>query len=466
MIRRHLLSSAIAVALATTAPLTLGATLTDVVRQTLETNPDVSELVHERAVREELANEARAGNRPKVDFIGEIGREGTRSPATRDARRNAGLDKKEFVDLTRRQAMIDGRWVFYDGEETQAEVARRLDGVDSGAYLLQAEAERVARDVSRNYLAVLRDRELLELAEQNLLDHQRIHDQIRQRASSGVGRQADLDQADGRLALAESNVVSSEAKLEDTRAAYARVVGEFPPEQMESPTPSRMKLPQTAAEAVEIAEHEHPLVLVSEADLAGTAEAVRVAESFYHPRIAANLQARYGDDLDGIEGFDQDFIARINVDYNLYNGLSDAARIRRAEAVQKQAQDRRETAIREVAEETRLAWNALTSAERRLATLERQVESTLRARDAYRQQFNIGERTLLDVLDSENELFEARRELARARADYHIAIYGVQAGMGKLTGELQVALPEQATPLEARQRTNPERQYSTQTPVQ
>lgn len=447
-------------------PVAQGETLADVVRQTLQTNPAISDLVHERAVREELAEEARAGNRPKVDFLGEVGWEGTRSPATRARRRAAGLNPKEFVDLPRRQALVDGRWVFYDGDQTKAEVARRLDNVDAGAYLLQAEAERVTREVATNYINVLRDRELIDLSQQNLLDHQRIHDQIRQRTDSGVGRQSDFDQVEGRLALAESNVVSSEAKFEDTRAAYARVVGSYPPAEMETPAVSRQTLPKTVIEATDIAENEHPLVLASEADLTATAEAIRVAKSAFHPRLEANLQARYGDDLDGVEGYDQDFIARLNVDFNLYNGLADESRVRRGEAIQKQAQDARESAIRDVAEEVRLAWNALTSAERRFVTLERQVQSTQSARDAYRQQFNIGSRTLLDVLDSENELFEARRELVRARADYNIAIYGVLAGMGRLVGELQQALPEQAIPLEARVRTNPERAYSTSTATQ
>ena len=440
------------------APGALAETLTDVARLALETNPDVSEQVHERLVRDELAEEARAGHRPRVDFIGEIGREATRSPATR-ARRNERPDK--FVYLWRRQAQIDGRWRIFDGMRTRADIAGRLDSADASAYLLRDVAEQVTRDVARSYVAVQRDRELIELSEQNLLDHQRIHDQIRQRSDSGVGRQSDFDQADGRLALSESNLISSEAKLVDTRASYVRVVGTFPPEEMEPAVPTRSQLPETLEEAVRIAEYEHPLVLATEADLAAAMEDIRVAKSAFHPTIEAQLAARYGDDLDGIRGYDQDFIARINVDYNLYRGNADKAHVRRREALVKQAQDAREIALRQVAEDVRLAWNALTSAERRFATLERQVQSTQGARDAYRQQFNLGDRSLLDLLDSENELFEARRDLIEARAQYTTAIYDVLAGMGRLTGELQLALPEQAEPLEVRMRTNPDRDLST-----
>ena len=463
MLRRHptTLACTATVLAAFLATPTWGETLADVARMTLETNPDITELVNERLIRNELAEEARAGHRPKVDFIGEIGWEGTRSPATRARRSAQGLNPKEFVDLTRRQAQIDGRWNFYDGKRTIADIAGRLDSADASAYLLRDAAERVTRAVAQRYVEVQRDRELVELSEQNLLDHQRIHDQIKQRADSGVGRQADFDQADARLALSESNVVSSEAKLEDTRAAYARVVGDFPPEAMEPAAPVRAQLPEKLVDAVIIAEHEHPLVLATEADLAAAEEGITIAKSAFHPTLQAQLVARYGDDLDGIEGYDQDFIARLNVDYNLFNGFADEARVRRSETLVKQGQDAREIAIREVAEQVRLAWNQLNSAERRFATLERHVESTQRARDAYRQQFNIGERSLLDLLDSENELFEARRDLVAARADYATAIYGVMAGMGRLAGELQLTLPEQAEPLEVRLRTNPEREYST-----
>jgi adhesin transport system outer membrane protein len=464
MLRRHpttVACTATVLAAFLVTPVAWGETLTDIARLTLETNPDITEMVNERLIRNELAEEARAGHRPRVDFIGEIGWEATRSPATRGRRAAAGLNPKDFVDLTRRQMQIDGRWTVYDGQRTVADIAGRLDSADASAYLLRDAAERVTRAVAENYVSVQRDRELVELSQQNLLDHQRIHDQIRQRAESGVGRQADLDQADARLALSESNVVSSEAKLEDTRAAYARVVGDFPPEAMEPAAPVRAQLPESLPEAVRIAEYEHPLVLATEADLAASQEGIRIAESAFHPTIEGQLVARYGDDLDGIEGYDQDFMARVNVDYNLFRGFADEARVRRSEALVKQAQDSREIAIREVAEQVRLAWNQLTSAERRFATLERHVESTQRARDAYRQQFNIGERSLLDLLDSENELFEARRDLVAARADYATAIYGVLAGMGRLTADLQLTLPEQAEPMEVRARTNPDRDLST-----
>jgi adhesin transport system outer membrane protein len=277
---------------------TWGETLADVARMTLETNPDITELVNERLIRNELAEEARAGHRPKVDFIGEIGWEGTRSPATRARRSAQGLNPKEFVDLT--------------GKRTIADIAGRLDSADASAYLLRDAAERVTRAVAQRYVEVQRDRELVELSEQNLLDHQRIHDQIKQRADSGVGRQADFDQADARLALSESNVVSSEAKLEDTRAAYARVVGDFPPEAMEPAAPVRAQLPEKLVDAVIIAEHEHPLVLATEADLAAAEEGITIAKSAFHPTLQAQFVARYGDDLDGIEGYDQDFIARLN----------------------------------------------------------------------------------------------------------------------------------------------------------
>jgi adhesin transport system outer membrane protein len=163
-----------------------GETLTEVARQTLASNPDITELVNERLIRNELAEEARAGHRPRVDFIGEIGWEATRSPATRARRANQGLNPKEYVDLTRRQAQIDGRWRFYDGERTLADIAGRLDSADASAYLLRDASERITRAVAQRYVEVQRDRELIELSEQNLLDHQRIHDQIRQRAESGV----------------------------------------------------------------------------------------------------------------------------------------------------------------------------------------------------------------------------------------------------------------------------------------
>jgi adhesin transport system outer membrane protein len=428
--------------------------LAEVASQALATHPEILDLVHERQIRDQFVEEGRAGYRPHVDFIGNVGREWTRSPTTRAARRAAGLEDNKHVALWRRQALLDARQLIYDGQGTPAEVQRRLANADSTAYLLQSEAERVTAQVAGVYLEVLRDRELLGLSRQNLLDHQRIHDQIRQRSESGVGRQADFDQADARLALAESNVVSSEASLEDTLASYARAVGAEAPAQAEPVVNQKTSLPESIDAALDIALATHPMILASEADLAAAEELIRVARSRLQPRLELQLAGRYGDDLNGTEGFDQDWMAMLNAEYNLYNGGADMARIARSKALLKQVQDNRESALREVTESLRLAWTALHAAERQRSTLERRVQATEKARDAYRQQFNLGDRSLLDLLDSENELFETRRALVEARADYDIAFYRTQSGLARLVAQLGVTLPPQAEPLQARQRTN------------
>lgn len=196
-------------------------TLQEAVDATVKTNPDVLAATHERQAVSKEVDQARAGYYPTLDLAIGTGWEMTDNPSTRNSGRGE-------VHLNRDEASLNLRQMLFDGFETSNEVDRQQARTNSRAFGVYSAAENTALDAVLAYHNVLRQQQLVELAQTNLEAHERTHDQILLRAERGVGRKADMEQSLGRLALAEANLKSELANLRDAETAYIRVVGMEP----------------------------------------------------------------------------------------------------------------------------------------------------------------------------------------------------------------------------------------------
>ena len=153
---------------------------------TLNTNPDILSQANERLAVDEEVTQAMAGYFPSVDINGGYGWEKSDTPSTR-----ASGDGS--VSLTREELGIFGRQMLFDGFATRSEVERQRARVNSRAFSVFRIAELTALRVTNTYLNILRQRKLVELAQENLIAHQRILEQVQLRSERGVGRKSDLD---------------------------------------------------------------------------------------------------------------------------------------------------------------------------------------------------------------------------------------------------------------------------------
>jgi len=431
-LRKKLLAVMIGGLLAT--PLT-AQTLTEAVQETLKSNPDILSNVQERLAVDQELRQARAGYLPSVNLNAGIGRERSDNAST------AGS-----ISLTRREAGISLNQMLFDGFATPSEVDRQMARVNSRAHTVHGSAEDTALHAIEMYLNVLRRQELVAAARENLKAHERTHDQIKLRSDSGIGRRSDFEQTVGRLALARSNLLAEETNLKDAEANYRRVVG-LAPDQLSMPELPESSLPASSDEALKIALANHPTLKSAEADVAATEAQHRAAKSTFYPRVDLELGATNNDDLDGVNGKDNDATAMLRLRYNLFSGGRDKARSEQTAYLINSAKDVRDRTQREVVESEQLSWNAYIVAKDQLEPQKTHVESSEQARDAYRKQFDIGQRTLLDVLDSENEVFVSRTAYLNGKYTVAYAQYRILASMGRLLETLNVALPQESTPI-------------------
>ncbi len=401
------------------------------------TNPEVQARWREFTGAVADRDAATAGYKPQVDLTLGVGREWKDYPGATPV----GSD----TEYTRTGGEVRLTQMLFDGMFTRNEVKRLGYAKLVRYYELLESAENISLEAVRAYADVARRTELVEEARANYLEHKSTSMQIEQKAGAGVGRRVDLEQANGRLALAESNLLTEISNLHDVSARYLRIMGEKPPIKMPS-LPEGLKLkgiPATAVEAMQAGLPGNPTINAAYENVRSTKWNVESRKSAYWPRLDFRIRNSWGRNIDGVEGRQSDKVAELVLNYNLYRGGYDQAREKQAVEYQFQARDLQEKACRDVRQTLAIAYQDVLKLNEQLGYLDTHRLSTEKAMQAYRQQCDINQRTLLDLLDTQNELFEANRAYINARYDEIIAQARTLASMGKLTPTLGVSRPDQ-----------------------
>jgi len=414
-------------------------------RQAVTSNPEVQARWHAFLAAEDERNIARGGFFPRVDVNAGLGRE---------HRRGAGFTNGTYstngVQLTLSQMLFDGMF-------TSNEVQRLSYARLTRYYELLDASETTALEALRAYADVVRYRQLVEIAKQNYVVHKQTSDLVSERVNAGVSRGVDVDQAGGRLALAESNLLTELTNLHDVSARYLRIVGQPPAQQLPA-LPQKMvigTMPASAAVLLNQGLPGNPALNAAYENMRAARKAIESAKAAYMPRV--DLRAYTGRDrnqtvvqptatghtrVDGVE---------VVLNYNLYRGGSDMARERQAADLHLQAVDLLEKACRDARQTLSIAYSDVNVLNEQLTRLERHRTSTEKSHVVYRQQYNLGQRTLLDLLDSQNEFFQADRAYYNAHYNQLVAQARTLAGMGRLVTTLNVTRPDLPDPAAAGQ---------------
>jgi adhesin transport system outer membrane protein len=399
-------------------------------QKAITNNPEVTSRLNAMRAATNEADVARGGYYPKVDLGASIGRDSDRI-TSRDP---------QSQSLNRNGLALSANQILWDGQSTRKEVERLGHARVTRYFEFLSATEDTALEATRAYLDVQRFRKLVGLAEDNYVQHKYAFDQLQTKSKAGVGRGVDTEQANARLALADSNLTTEVANLHDVSARYLRVVGEAP----------AGKLPQASGLDRGIQSNNSDTVnqaLARNASISAAVENLRATEAQasgkqgagYQPKVEARIRSGIGKNFDGVQDQKRDTAAEIALNWNLYNGGSDQARVRQYADLINQAADLRDKSCRDVRQTAAIAHNDIRKLKDQLAALDRNVLAIEKARDAYRQQFEIGQRSLLDLLNAENELYTAKRAYANAEFDLQLAYARTQAAKNTLASTLGLA---------------------------
>ncbi|MDP3537671.1 MAG: TolC family outer membrane protein [Azonexus sp.] len=396
-------------------------TLKEIAQRAVLNSPEVTSKWHNLRAAEEEIGVARGGYLPRVDLTAGGGRETLRQPP---------LNNRE--NYTRSGYLLSLNQMIFDGFATRNEV-RRLDKARLVRYyeLLDA-SENVALEAGRAYLDVLRYRFLVNLAEDNYVQHKATYEQLLRRTQSGVGRRVDLEQAGSRLALAEVNLTTETANLHDVTARYQRLINSQPPRIISPPALVSSNYPARPKDALDTLHQKNPALLAAVENIEAAQYEINNRRAAYSPKLDFRARTDNTDNYLGVIGERNYNVAELVVSWNLFNGGSDRAREKQTIEKKNIALDLREKACRDTRQTLLIAYNDVQRLREQASFLVMQVNLLEKTRDAYRDQYNIGQRTLLDLLDTENELLTARRSAVNADTDLTLAYLRTYAGMGTL----------------------------------
>ncbi len=426
----------------------LPAPLLTVVQQAVVTNPEVQARWREFTAAGADREAVSAGYRPQVDLTLGVGREWKDYPPG---------TAPGMTEYTRTGGSITLTQMLFDGRYTQSEVKRLGYAKLVRYYELLDASENIGLEAIKAYADVARRTELVEEARSNYFEHKTVALQLEQKARAGVGRRVDLDQANGRLALAESNLLTEISNLHDVSARYLRIIGEKPSARLSllSEGFKLQGLPGSVTEAMQTGLPNSPTINAAYENVRSTQSNIESRKSAYWPRVDFRIRDSWGRNVDGVEGSRRDQVAEVVLNYNLYRGGYDQAREKQAVEYRYQARDLQEKACRDVRQTLAIAYQDMVKLNEQLGYLDTHRLMTDKAMQAFRQQFEIGQRSLLDLLDTQNELFEANRAHINARYDQIIAQARTLASMGKLSASLGVGRPDQPSLQDAGQDRDP-----------
>ena len=425
-----------------------GVELRDAVQAALTTNPEIRQAVANRIATQEERIQGQGLYYPRISVEGSGGVRNLRNPT----RRRIGIADKTLFPIE--GDLILDQLVFDSGGR-EAQIRREAARTDAAAARVEERSEFVALNVARTYIDYLLQQRLVAIAQDNVTFHERLSGDLREGVSKGSISIADQQQAEERLQAARTRVTEAREDL-DTAGITFRTLTGIPVDSVSMPPDLSQCMPPSLADAEAMARQNNPRVREAMADLSAAREEVSGARAEMGPRFNIEGRARAGHDIDGFEGRTTDLQALGVLRWTIFNGGIKEANVREQQARADEVHGRLFERTRAAEEDVRTSWSRLQNQTALVSELESQGRISDDLLLSYREQFNIGRRSLLDVLDAQNTRNNVQAQAETARLSKLYAQYRVLAAQNRLIECLGVQKPAAAIGNErARFRVNP-----------
>ncbi|MGI9504609.1 MAG: TolC family outer membrane protein [Geminicoccaceae bacterium] len=381
------------------------------------TNPALEAQRSALKATDELLPQALAGWRPTLAVDAETGL------SRIDSSFGDGDISTNAISLTLTQNL-------YQGGETTANISRAELLVRTERARLGAVEQDVLVDTVTAYVGLFTSTRVLELARQN---EARLKKQLvatTDRFTVGEVTKTDIAQAEARLAGAVADRIQAEGAILAAEATFRNVI-KLEPEALVQPGPLG-SMPAGEEEAQTLALSTNPNIVLADANLAASREDVRIAVASLLPSLDLEGTLSHADEPSITLDRQSEASATLRLRVPLYQGGGEYAVVRQNKRIVDQRLADLDAARRAVREGVTSAWQALMTARSTKDSIKQQVRAATIALEGTRRESEVGERTVLDVLDQESDLFQAEVDLASAIGDEVVAGYQLQAAIGQL----------------------------------
>ena len=424
--RSLLLAGIMATTVAATAAAPATAeTLRDALSAAYENNPTIAAARSGQRITDEGVPIARADGLPSVN--GQIGYNEVLKQAS-----NSFFSPGRTLSVQGQLSVP-----IYQGGIVRNSIRAAEARVDSGQASLRGTESSIFSQVVGAYMDVLRDEAVVALNRKNVNVLGVNLQATRDRFDIGDLTRTDVAQSESRLALAQGNLQAAEARLIGSRESYIRLVGNEPGDL--TPPPPLPGLPASTDAAVETALVENPDLEAATIEARASGFDVRAARGTRLPRISATTNGSYNDFLGSVQSVgtvassqtQSSASAGVTMTIPIFQGGRPAAQVRRAQARESQALDQVIGAERAVIAQTRAAYASWQAALAVINSSQIAVDAGKLSLEGVRAENSVGTRTILDILNAEQELLNAQVQLVTARRDAYVAAFTLLASMGQ-----------------------------------
>jgi outer membrane protein, adhesin transport system len=422
--------------------------INDALMQAAHTNPGVGEAAANRRATESELRQTQSTLLPQVRLEARYGPEkfdqsaavvtSTALPVPIDG--NAVWRNGSQESVVVRQTLFDGFASIHD-------IWRQSARVNAAAFRVRERTELIALDAAEAYVDVVRYLRLVALAEQNVATHEKIFANVNSRFSGGRAGEGDLEQARERVESARAALVEFRKSLDDARAKYRKVVG-LEAFNLRFPGPLG-GMPSSRDEALAVAVRFNPTILAAQADVDAAKHAFRVTDGAFVPNFSLEGRATHNDNTYPYLGITHDdYSGKVVMSWDIFRGGQDVWR--RSEMAERFTEStmRHARLQRDALESIDKAWSARTITATRVAALSRQLQADRKTISAFDKEYELGQRSLIDLLNAQNQYFNAAVSLTSARGVIVFADYQLLAAMGTLLEYLKAPPPVDAAPLD------------------
>lgn len=434
--------SFIVLALATTAlsisniPMAGAISLKEAVAVAVESNPEIGQAAQNREAIEFELRQARGLFLPTVELEASAGVRRLDNPSRR-------LNGIEDDGLTPLEGSVVFTQNLFDSGARRAERDRQASRVDSASFRVLERSEYIGLQVVREYLEYLLQAKIVGQTANNLQFHRGIQSNISASVANGTLTEADRQQVRERVLAATARLQEAEEELALAKIRFLKLVGK-PLNSASMPGSVTSSLPRTLDVAIGLGRKNNPRVFMANADIDAADALVDAARAGLGPEISFEGRARAGYDIDGADGNTNDLQARVVAKWKIFDG--GIARANEQEQIRRVSEQRLvlHQVHRELEQAVRESWDRRIRQAGLAKTLRLQAAENSRLVGSYREQFTVGQRSLLDVLDAQNTRYNV--DVLAGTAEYAslFADYRLLAATGLLLKTLSVSAPVQA----------------------
>ena len=401
--------------------------LDNVLNNAIEANPEVNrQLKYYESVLQDLEI-AKSGNLPTLDYQGSVGRESTKREGV-----------SENINLTHYNNSLILRQNIFNGFKTTSEIEQNEARISSAAYSVVDRTNNLSYETIKSYLEVLKENELSTLYNENVQNHEEILSKIKERTDAGIGRQSEVQQTKSRLSLAHANLIVQQNNYQDTLTNYLFNIGRhFDESSFVTPTLD-YNFPQTIDEATKIAIDNNPALKVMRSNIVAKKAEYEKEKSDFYPILDAVISQDWDENVDGVEGSKESTDAYLTLRYNFYRGGADEAeKLKSMTAIQEENEALNKTR-RDIVKATRLSFMAYKTYTAQINYLDVHVKTSKETLDSYVDEYALGRRDLLAILDAQKEYNTARQTFTRAQYDLLVSKYKLLSSMNELLAQFKL----------------------------